>query len=378
MVVGGTAATIIQRQDEIYIVMKTPILTEGTDYTIILINADGGVSEPFSVSYIKPLPNEPGKPKVAAVDGDTIKVEWTKLDSVLYYELYITKGKGEKYPVYMYIGSVEPYQFDDTTLRYYVDGLESSTYYKVKLKAVNLFGVSEFSNESNYVQTLAEVKASYYIDETKYAGGIQQADVVNNMADNLSYSIGETSLKSSSGVQLDFTKPQYAKENKKAVDLFFELLNKYTSKKIALNDKDFSLNLTTAALMTDQVVNVPKVKQTDAKVILIINKNLGEKEEEIVLNMPKGYKMVKAPIEIQLSMQVGRDTTKIAAFKNNVDMKMNYNESAQNIFKGGILFGYYDSTNKSVVIIDTRDNNGYAETSLTKTGQYLLVGKISK
>nr|HPL54007.1 IPT/TIG domain-containing protein [Bacillota bacterium] len=90
VVIGGTPAEGKLEEDG-SITCTTPRIPMGAT-SVLVLNSDGGVSNLISGSYEKPVPEIPEGMTLEAVDGDTLKLEWKKLEGIMYYEIYISES----------------------------------------------------------------------------------------------------------------------------------------------------------------------------------------------------------------------------------------------------------------------------------------------
>jgi SAM-dependent methyltransferase len=74
-----------------------------------------------------------------------------------------------------------PAEISERRVRYYLDGLELSTWYKIRIKSVNLFGASKFSNPTGFYKTLDEKVVTFYQDDTAGINGIEQTKYFANV-----------------------------------------------------------------------------------------------------------------------------------------------------------------------------------------------------
>ncbi|HYF75376.1 MAG TPA: IPT/TIG domain-containing protein, partial [Candidatus Nitrosocosmicus sp.] len=379
VIVGGTIATDAVLQPDGSILCTTPKLDMGST-SVIVINSDGGVSNEIEGEYQKPVPDEPEGIKVEAVDGDTIRLEWNKIESVNYYEIYILVSENGKSSdnTYQYLGSIVPSEIDETRLRYYLDGLMPSTWYKIRLRSVNLFGASKFSTSTAFVKTFDEKVVGFYQDETVKSGGIEQNDsaVMNGL--ELTYTIGEKSVGSSTGAVVNFEKPEYIVADPKVVKISYQLIKKHPSGKIKINDKDMELNFQASNLAVDETTRVEESLRRDMDMRVAIDRTLGAEGDDIRIKMPRGYKIMINPFSINLNMQVQNTTTRIKSFNGNIGLLLKYAESKKSLYPGGIYIAYYDRTTGRIQVVNTQELNGRAQSQVSKTGEYVLVGKLVK
>lgn len=379
VIVGGTAATQATLQPDGSILCTTPKLTMGKT-SIIVINSDSGVSSEIAGEYQKPVPDTPGGIKVEVVDGDTLKLEWDKLPDVSYYEIYAAVSvDGKKSSgIYQYLGSIIPSEISETRLRYYLDGLMPSTWYSIKLRSVNLFGSSKYSVSTGYYKTLAEKVVTFYQDETANTGGVEQKDSIVMKGQELTYTLGEKSVGSSSGAVVNFEQPSYIIADPKIVKISYELIKRHPSSKIKINDKDMELNIKASNLAVEETTRVENSLRDDMDMRVSIDRTLGAEGDEIRIKLPRGYRIMVNPFNISLNMQVQNTTTRIKSFNGDIGLLLKYAESKKSLYPGGVYIGYYDKATGKIQIVTTQDLNGKAQSQISKTGEYVLIGKLVK
>ncbi|HNR05009.1 MAG TPA: IPT/TIG domain-containing protein, partial [Bacillota bacterium] len=379
VVIGGTIAADAKLQPDGSILCTTPKLDIGQT-SIIVINSDGGMSNKVEGVYQKPVPDTPRGIKVEAVDGDTLKLEWDKVEDVSYYELYaaVSEDGRSVSEGFQYLGSIVPADIGNNRLRYYLDGLMSSTWYNIKIRSVNLFGASNYSTSTGYTKTLDEKKVTYYQDETEYEGGIQQKDsvIVNGMV--VTYTIGEKSAASSSGANADFSKPEYVSANQKIVRISFGLMKKYPKSRLSINDRDMDLSMNLSNLDVEEVSKVGSSLRGDADMRIILNRSSGPEGDQIRIRLPRGYRIIMNPFSINLNMQVKNIATRIKSFNGDAALVLDYAASKKSLYPGGIYIAYYDKEAERIQIMNTADLNGRVRSWISKTGEYVLIGKMVK
>jgi len=379
VVIGGTIASDVTLNSSGDILCTTPKLDMGQT-SIIVINSDGGISNKVEGVYQKPVPDTPRGIKVEAVDGDTLKLEWDKVEDVSYYELYASVSEDGKSVSegFQYLGSIVPADIGNNRLRYYLDGLMSSTWYNIKIRSVNLFGASDYSTSTGYTKTLEEKKVTYYQDETEYQGGLQQKDsvIVNGMV--VTYTIGEKSAASSSGAKADFNQPEYVSANQKIVRISFGLIKKYPKSKLSINDRDMDLSMNLSNLEADEMSKVGSSLRSDADMRIILDRSSGPEGDQIRIRLPRGYRIIMNPFSINLNMQVQNTATRIKSFNGDAALMLNYAASKKSLYPGGIYIAYYDKEAEKIQIMNTADLKGRVRSWISKTGEYVLIGKMVK
>ncbi|MHB1393092.1 MAG: IPT/TIG domain-containing protein [Clostridia bacterium] len=380
VVIGGTLATGVTLQADGSILLTTPKLSMGKT-GVIVINSDGGISNEITGEYQKPMPDKPTGIKVEVVDGDTFKLEWDKLEGANYYEIYVSfseDGKSTTGSIYKYFGSIVPAKISETRLRYYLDGLMPSTWYSIKIRSVNLFGASEYSTSTGYYKTLDDKAVTFYQDAAANIGVVEQNDSTIVNGTELTYTLGGKSLSSSTESVVNFEQPSFIIANPKIMKVSYELINKYPDGRIKINDRDMELILKASNLAVDEVLKVSSSFKDDTDMRVLINRSLGAEGDDIRIKMPSGYKIMINPFSINLSMQVQNTTTRIKAFNGDISLMLKYAESKKSLYPGGIFIAYYDKTSGRIQIINTLDVSGKAQSQISKTGEYVLVGKLIK
>lgn len=379
VIVGGTAATNVQIINKTTLTFKTPKLKVGS-YNIIVVNNDGGVSNEIGISYQKPIPDTPTGINAEAVDSDTIKLEWEKLPETNHYEIYASYSyKGTIINNYVYLGSVSPYEVSEGRLRYFVDGLKANSWYSFKLKSVNSYGPSSLSPASAYVKTKStKLTADYYQAEgdNVSSSGITQQDKVEIMGSKLTYTAGEKSLSSyKTGLVVYLNQASYNNYNPKEIDIAINLLRKYPSNSITINEKNFTLNMISSTILAADTRKISKEQLPDSKMTVSINNELRAKGDEIRIKVPVGYKAITAPAAINVTMQVEKDKTGIKVLNGSAELKYRVADEIIRKYPGGIYIAYYNNSTKKLEILRSTKIDNTITTKINKPGEYILIGK---
>ena len=376
-IVGGVEGINVKVVDSRNLIFTTPKLTVG-DVSIIVVNADGGVSNEINASYQKPYPDSPDDIEIEVVDSDTIKLEWNKVSGTKYYELYASASKyGINADNYVYVGSVAGDEVSEGRLRYYVDGLKANTYYSFKLKSVNSYGPSSFSYSTIFVKTKDKKITTYYQPQDNYESGIAQNDKVTILNNSLTFAVGEKSM-IGSGAVVYFNQASYTFLNPKSLDIAMEILKDYPSKSIIINEKDFTLKLVGSNLLVSEAKALAPYLVSDSKMIVVVNKELKAKGDEIKLKVPKGYKAVTNPVAINVNMQVEKKITSIKTLNGNADISFNVSDEMKRRYPGGVYIAYYNNTKKTLDTVASVSNGNLLTAKTNKPGEYLLIGKLTK
>jgi len=371
VVTGGTNATIIKVQGSNHIIIRTPAMPEGP-VDIIVVNGDGGVSNPYRITYIRPLPGKPSDLQAEAVDGDTVRLKWKGKESI--YQIYGAFGETSSTNTrsgFSYIATVEPEITSDGTLVYYVRGLLTDTYYWFRVYAVNDFGISQSYAETNKPVKTPETIRSEAKFNDPYINLSARTDWTENTKDMFIYNIGEKSLKEGSQhYQIELRNRNIEPGASRQIKIPVKLIQDY-SKNYTIWDKDITLKFHTRALRTTEITSI-KTNYNDAAAIIELSTPKGKRYDDIIKLLNRRTKPVKL-IGIDFKLQVANKITDMRQFQEPVEATILLDSQyadAQNLE----LYYYNIPSNKLEKINFTKKSGErLINTTLTKPGQYVIV-----
>ncbi|HYE81025.1 MAG TPA: IPT/TIG domain-containing protein [Clostridia bacterium] len=380
VVVGGIQVQNVTVTPEDTISFTTPKLVT-SETSIIVINEDGGVSNVIDADYEKPAPDRPTGVEIEAVDGDTIRLEWDKIEGVIYYELYISESKdgkrGNKLDDYRYFASVIPEELDDDRVVYFIEELIPETWYSVKIRAANYYTFSNFTAATKYVLTDELIRNTNYQGTDEFLEAMKEDKVVFKGPEVI-FTTGEKSLGGSDGTTADFDKQYYGSASQKLVEMNFLLIKKYPGSRLTIKDKGLEISMTAGNLAVDEAIMVNSALHKDTQVRVCINRNLAARGDDIIISLPKGYKLLTNPFGMEVEMQVEREATSLRGIKGEASMTIKYDEAKAGLFPGGIYIAYYDSYERKLTIIQTEKLNNALKAKISKSGEYMIIGKMTK
>ena len=337
---------------------------------IIHINAD----------FQGPPPSAPYGIYVEAVDSDTIKLEWNIVPEVNHYEIYIANYPNSNlYTNYIYVGSINASEASEGRLRYYVEGLSANTWYSFKLKAVNDNGPSALSYETSYVITKDKTITNNYLNTGDYIGGIAQNDKTSILGSGLTFVTGESSLGNfGAGLTVDFNQKNYMNYEPKNINIGLELLKKYPNNSIAIIEKDFTLKMLSNNLLSKEVTAGSYGRLPDSKMTIAVMKDLKAKGDEIKSKVPKGYKALTVPVGISLTMQVGETKTNIKTLNGSAELSFNISDASKKLYVGGVIIAQYNNDTGRLERLNAQTIGKNLTAQITKPGEYILLGKLTK
>lgn len=396
VIVGGVPATAVQlvtsTSEAPYLTLTTPRQTIGTT-SIIVLASDAGVSNIIEGDYQKPYPDKPDGLVATPVDSDTVKLEWPTIEGVRYYEVYICKSTAFKLDSandkYEYKGSITPIDLGNGVLRSFIEGLQPNTYYSFKLKSVNNFGASNYSNSSakyidpvknkpvGFVRTMASAITDYFQTTTNYKNTFSVDDKLSYQGRMSILTAGERSMASKLLV-VAYNKPQFILNDPKVLDINVDLLKKYNDVTILLDDYSLSLKLISRDMITVQAELLGSTIAKDSKMRLTLDKRQGSSADQIKIRIPSGYGMVLQPMKVGLDLYQGKKVTPQSSFKNNIAATFKYASTKTQKFPGGVYVAYYNTYTKKLELLSTVPGTGKADSQILKTGSYIVLGKKTK
>ncbi len=380
-VIGGIPASSVSITNSSSLKFTTPAEKTGPS-SIVLINSDGGVSNIFTAEYLKPMPDTPTGLTAVAVDSDTIKLEWAFVEGARYYEVYVSKSQSNTpNNNFEYRGSVSPIDVGNGVLRYFIEGLTPSTWYSVKLKAVNNFGASLFSSVTPMVRTMSAPISDIFQNTTEYQGDISVEDKLSYQGRTSILSAGERSI-ASKLLTVAFNKPQFILSDPKVLDINLVLIKKYQDTRIVIEDYSINLDLLTKNLLTSAANSISSSDAKDSKVRLTIDKRQGASSDQIKIRVPSGYGIVQNPTGILLDLYRGKKVTAQKLFNGDITALFKYPSAKKTAYPGGLYIGYYNTATRKVEILGTEagilSGQSTASTAFNRTGSYLIIGKKKK
>ena len=370
-IIGGSAATVSKVEDGILIHLTTPAMPEG-DISLIVINKDGGVSEPENIKTTRPIPGKPTDAKAYAVDGDTIKLVWKGTADMYQIEgSFGEKQNSKELNTYNYIMTVEPERMDDGNLVYYVRGLMIETYYKFRIKAVNDFGVSLDYAYSNVVKTLNSISSEHkYNDE--YINPSSRKDYTEILKDKFIYNIGEKSIKEGSNFyKIELRNKGIIQGIPRQIKIPVTVIQEY-NKTYNIWDKDAAIKFQNNVLNTAEIAALKGKDRNDAAAVLEIYNPSGQRNDDIIMQAGRRRKVIQI-IGIDFKLQKQDKTIELPNFQGSLEITILFDTKyakEENLE----LYYYNVSSNKLEKIPNQRDGSRGLKAQITNPGQYVITG----
>lgn len=375
----GILASSVEFVDENTLRVTTPEVTFEGDITVVVKNADGGISDDSAkLEYTVPIPKDPTGLKVAVVDNRYIKIYDYKSEDTKYYEIYVymgTKTNSEltsaSYRDFEYLGitNLEPYKITDLPG---LDRRDTAERVVFVLKAVNKFGPSGYSNLAALGhEQLKDIEELGPIDSD---GGL---DVPVGQDYNVDQSGNTTQL----NLAAQINKPSLT------VDLTSRIGASTTDKRIVLPEALVRNGLTsvTVNLGTTLYRFTPVALNTQTfRTVADYNEAYARITEDSSMTTARAYLTpnIRGKKQVSKVYSIGFDASsndvvqKFTALSGSLDLTLNYNATGMTQAKEMQiqLYKYNTSTGSYQVVPATLDTNGNRVSArINEAGHYVLL-----
>ncbi|MDR7857558.1 IPT/TIG domain-containing protein [Tissierella sp.] len=298
-VVGGVeAATIIVENDKV-IKVTFPETNDLANSSLIIINPDGGVSDPYdNFSYEIPVPTRPLVLEGIPGYESTVQLIWSKsaesvLNRATSFEIYgrLTKEKENNF-----IGST-------TEAEFLVRGLETETEYTFMVRALNKYGAAiDFATVT--VKTL-DIRQDKKLKEKEE----KRKEAENKLKENgneetingrLNITLGTSIFKNGAGA-LDLSLAKYRNQNKITVLVPIELARK--DNRLTIKDGTMTTVINVRDMYT---LSVSKADKGDKDAYLRIHIDI-----TTGTHLPRGTKAASKAYELSFDYIYGKNTLSI-------------------------------------------------------------------
>lgn len=341
-VIGGVEATSVTVENEETLKVKFPEAFDLENNHIIIINPDGGVSDPYKdFNYQIPIPDKPLVLEAIPGYESTVQLIWSDssaevLNAADKYEIY---GKQSSDRNYSFIGDTKDPQF-------LVRGLEASTRYDFMVRALNRYGSAlEFAEVS--VRTLSpkeDDKLQDKLEELEKAEDKLKREGKEEVVEGaLVKTIGTEQIPSgTSSYTIDFSLSQYSKHNKFVVKLPVALVASL-NRNISITDGKATFTFNPRNLYTREVIQEAAGNLEDAYVRVTFERVVGQEAERLYSAVPRNQRRGSNPYSIDFDLQVGKNTTTIRQMLQTGSLLIQFDGRAYpNVDSSKLFIGKYD------------------------------------
>ena len=340
---------------------------------IIVINPDGGISEPWTgFRYDIPIPTKPLVLEGIPGQESTVQLIWSdSLPEVLNradrYEVYGRKLTDKNYT---FIGDTKDAQF-------LVRSLEPNTQYSFMVRAMNRYGSAlEFAEVT--VRTLNK-REDDKLKEKEEKKDQEQKDLDTRGKEDFSgneviKTIGvnqiTTSLISTPYI-IDFSLSKYKDYNRMTVAIPISVVRNL-NRDIKITDGNMSFTFSPKDLYTRDVSRVSPNLINDSHVRVTVEKLQGQKLESAVSSITRRQRRASDIYELSFQLQAGRNITEISQILKNGTLELTHDSMTYNRANSSKLFiGQYDPSKDEFVSL------GKGSSSKTREkGIYMLLSDL--
>ncbi len=357
-VVGGKEAPSVEVVDDATIMLTTPEGVEG-ESTIVVINADEGISEKYAIEYKPPIPDSPDGLDVSLVYDRYVRLEWPAVQDALYYEIYAREGtRGD----FRFIAST-------TRTVYYIIDLDSSTRYYFRVKAINKFGSSEFTSQRS-IRTKDTRE-----DDTD--GSINEEERITVKGDTVTVDIPEDALKKSYYYNIDLGGSSYAGKGKRSINIPLEVIRNGRGT-FTVDTGDLLLRFSPSALNAAPLWGVSTGDRDKAYGRLTLD-NAEREGERALKYLPARMRAVSGLHSIGLTAVVVKKEERCTAFNGTLYLNVKYRDSLpQGVAESSLALYRFDPSSlewERVAAAGLDATADYAYGSITKPGIYAVLGE---
>lgn len=354
-VIGGIEAASVQVVSESQIKVTFAEVTDLENSSIIIINPDGGISEPYNdFKYEKPLPLRPLVLEAIPGYESTVMLIWSESDPDILnrataYEIY---GRQTKDSANTFVGTT-------SGAEYLVKGLESGTEYTFMVRALNEYGAAiDFATAT--VKTLS-LQEDYKQKEKEDKLKEEQKNIELNGKETIEgnkaiITLGSNHIKNGLGL-IDLTLAKYKTADEYIIKIPLALARNDST----LNIKDGTMTMTINP-KDMYTYRVSTMDEGDKDSNLQINIKKGRET-----NIPRGKKAASALYDISFSFQRKKDTISIDKLlrsgKITIDLDTLLYTNTKNVYLGvfNVSTGAYENVGDS------------RTTSFNQSGKYILL-----
>ncbi|SHJ71758.1 IPT/TIG domain-containing protein [Geosporobacter subterraneus DSM 17957] len=341
-VVDGKEAASVVMENEGTLKVKFSEATNLSSNDIIIINPDGGVSQPFKdFEYKVPVPNKPLVLEAIPGFESTVQLLWSEsspelLNAADRYEVY---GKKDTDKQYTLIGDTKGASF-------LVKGLQPNTRYSFMVRALNKYGSAvDFAEVT--VRTLSvsqddklKEKQEQLEKEKKKLEEEGKEEVKDGVVIK---TIGSKQIPSgSTAYVIDFSLTKYKDQNKYVVAIPLSALQTI-NRQITITDGKASFSFLPKDLYTREVSQVSGNDLEDAHVRIGFERISGKQEESLKTAIPRTQRQASQFYDISFELQVGKNLSSIRRMmqKGTLDIKLD-TAAYSGANKDKLFIGEYD------------------------------------
>lgn len=310
--------------NENQLLVTVPEVFKEGDYSITILNADRGLSDDGkTIDYKVPIPSDPVNLKAEIVNDKYIRIYGYSSKDVSYYE------------VYTYLGDDSPddedFEYLNTTNRtsYRITkfkDIDDDEDIYLKIRAVNKYGPSEWSNE---------VKISYNILEDIDGIGEEDedGDLVSNYQEDVSRDgvnvvLGDKGFRGSEYdlYEIDLKDKKYQNIDTRTINIPGKII-KESSRIILVDNGETRIQFTPRNFNVYSFYNMSSSEQDRVYGRLTFKKIKGSEADPLEKKIPRKYKLKSKIYEVKTEFQSGRNLISVESTSGAMDLEISYDEN---------------------------------------------------
>ena len=360
-VVGGIEPASITVKDNNTIIVKFNVTDKELETTnVIVINPDGGISDPYNnFKYEIPVPDKPLVLEAIPGFESTMKLMWSKsnpeiLNASDRYEIYAKRQSDNQYS---FVGVTKEAEF-------LIRGLQPGTMYNFRVRALNSYGAAvELADAS--ARTLNESQDHKLREKQEELEKQQQQQNRNGKEELIDGRAVRTIGTQEFPRLIDFTLSKYKEQNKFTVAIPLSIIENYPGD-ITIRDAEATFRFRPRDLYTREVISVPRSSMDDAFVRVNfepVNSNA------VSTAIQRTQLQASSSYDLTFELQVGRNITAINPVLRDATLGFRFDSRAYpRVDASKIFFGKYNASRNEFIPV-----NRQVTAVITERGRYMLV-----
>ncbi|SMP56595.1 IPT/TIG domain-containing protein [Anoxynatronum buryatiense] len=366
-VVGGVPASTVNVTSENVMVLRFPEVLDLQNDDLIIINPDGGLSDPYSdFDYAIPVPDKPLVLEAIPGAESSVQLVWSQsgpevLNASDRFEVY---GKKSSDAQFTYLGDTQEADF-------LVRGLEPDTRYDFRVRALNRYGSAietaeastrtfSLRDDPKLGEKIEELDRQQEELETKGKEEIAGSRVVRTVGSR-EIPAGTTPY------VIDFSGAQYSRQNDFVVAFPVSALGTM-NRPVRITDGSASLTITPSHLLTREVSGLSSDQQKDAVVQVQLKRLEGQEATAMTSAVTRTQRRASGAYGVGFNLRAGRNEQNLPRLLGNASLTIALNTG---VYQGS------STTNTALMVYDPASHkfNSVGSTTATfrESGIYQLI-----
>lgn len=361
------------------IVTVPEVLKEG-EYTITVLNSDGGISYGGAeegkvlLDYRVPIPTDPIGLKAEIVNDKYIRIYGYSSSNASYYEVYACIDEDDPNDDdFKYLDTTEKTSYKITKFKEIDD--DENIY--LRIRAVNKYGPSEWSN-------IAKISYNELDDIDEIGNEDTDGDLVSDYQetignDGVNVVIGNKDLKGSEYYVyvIDLKDKKYDKIDKRIINIPGKII-KDTNKTILMDNGDTKIQFNVRNFYVYSFINMGSKEQEATYGRVVFNRAKGKDSDYVERKIPRKYKLISRVYDIKTEFQMEEKTVNLDSIAGYMDLEISYDEDRlMGIKESKLQLHKFDPTEGKWIPlaggVNPDTNKVYAR--IDGPGQYAILGE---